>query len=151
MKYKNIIYQFLAGLCLMIGIKQFFIFVDLDLIELIAAMGKESFAYYADKTDKLGISSKITQLVQAKAILGYIAIAINYFILFTLAFKKRLNWNISLGVTIVLIVLHFFKIGELSPISFIQMHLVAAYIVPAIIALTLAGFLYLLSFRTSSK
>ena len=151
MNYKNIIFQFLAGLCLMIGIKQFFIFVDLDLIELIASMGKESFAYYADKTDKFGISNKITNLVQAKAILGFIAIAINYFILFALAFKKRLNWNISLGITIVLIVLHFFKIFELSPISFIQINLVAAYLIPAIIALVFAGLFYLLSFRTSSK
>lgn len=151
MNYRNILFQFLAGLSLLLGFKLFFIFVELDLIDLIASMGKESFAYYAEKTDKFGISNKIKRLSQAKIILGYVAIAINYIILFIMAYKKRFNWNISFVITIILILIHFFKWIEIAPISFIKMNLVVAYLIPAFLLLLLAGIFYLLSFRTSSK
>ena len=151
MNYKNILFQFLAGLFLLLGIKQFFIFIELDLLDLIASMGKEAFAYYADKSDKFGISNKITRLVQAKIILGFVGIIINYFILFVIAFKKKLNWNISIVITAILAIIHYFNVVEVSPISFIKINLIAAYMIPAFLSLALAGLFYFLSFKTSSK
>ena len=149
--YKNILFQFLAGLLLMLGIKQFFIFIELDLLDLIASMGKETFSYYADKTDKFGISNKLQRLVHAKIILGFIGIAINYFILFFIAYKKRLNWNISIGITIILCFIHFFKLFELAPISFMQMNLILAYLIPAFLTIIISVVFYLMSFKTTSK
>lgn len=151
MNFKNILFQFLAGLCLMLGFKQFFIFADLDLIELISSMGKESFTYFANKSDKFGISEKITRLLQAQIILGFVAILINYFVLFFIAFKRKLNWNISLVITILLCLIHYFKLIDGYVISFLPINLVAAYIIPAFIYLLLAGILYVFSFRTTSK
>lgn len=149
--YKNIFFQFIAGLLLLLGIKQFFIFIDLELLDLIASMGKESFSYFADKTDKFGISNKLQQLVKAKIILGFIAIAINYFILFVLAYKNRLNWNISLLITVVLSLIHFFKLVEIPPISSLQINLILAYMLPAFLALILSIVFYFLAFKTTSK
>lgn len=151
MNYKNIILQFLAGLLLLLGLKQFFIFADLDLLELISTMGKESFAYFAGKSDKFGISTKLNVLINTKIIIGFVAIAINYFILFTIAYKKKLNWNISLIITIILSCIHFFKWIELQPISFMKMNLIAAYMIPAILVLIVSGVFYLLSFKTTSR
>lgn len=149
--YKNIFFQFLAGLSLLLALKQFFIFIELDLLDLIASMGKESFSYYADKSDKFGISNKLQRLVNAKIILGFVAITINYFILFILAFKKRLNWNISILITILLSLIHFFKVFELVPISFVKMNLIVAYMIPALITIILSFVFYILAFKTTSK
>lgn len=135
----------------MLGFKQFFIFADLDLIELISTMGKESFAYFANKSDKFGISEKITRLLQTQLVLGFIAILINYFILFILAFKRKLNWNISLVITLILCLIHYFKLIDSYIISFMPINLITAYLIPAFIYLLLAGVLYVISFRTSSK
>ena len=135
----------------MLGIKQFFIFIELDLLDLIASMGKESFSYYADRTDKFGISNKLQRLVNTKIILGFVAITINYFILFLLAYKKRLNWNISILITVILSLIHFFKLFELAPISFIKINLIVAYILPAFIAIVLSIFFYSMAFKTTSK
>jgi len=150
MSYKNILFQFLAGLFLMLGIKQFFIFIELDLLDLIASMGKDSFTYYAEKTDRLGISNKIESLSQAKIILGYIAITINYCILFMLAYKKRLNWNISIVITGILSVIHFFKLFELAPISFMQMNLVLAFMIPALFSIIASIVFYFMANKTTS-
>ena len=57
MNYKNIIFQFLAGFCLVLGLKQFFIFADLNLLELISLLGKENFVYFIDKSDRLGVAN----------------------------------------------------------------------------------------------
>lgn len=151
MNYKNIIFQFLAGLCLVLGFKQFFIFTNLDLLDLITSMGKESFVFLANKSDRLGISNQLQELVHAKIILGFIAIIINYIILFILAFKKKLNWNTSIIITLILGVLHYFNLLELSPISFIKINLIAAYIIPAIVVLSLSIWFYFMSFKTSSN
>lgn len=149
MNFKNIFFQFLAGLFLILGFKQFFIFGDLDLLELISSMGKESFAYLAEKSDKFGISNKLQQLVNLKIILGFVAIIINYVMLFIIAFKNKLSWNISLIITVILVVLHFFNLLNLPPISFVKMNLVAAYMSPAIISILLAGLFYYSSYKTS--
>ena len=149
MNYKNVIFQFLAGLFLMLGIKQFFIFADLNLLELISSLGKENFAYFADKSDRLGVVNKLQGLINAKIILGFIAILINYVILFILAYKRKLNWNISIIITIILGILHYFNIIQLSPISFVKINLVAAYLIPAFIVFILSVLFYYLSFKTS--
>ena len=149
MNYKNVIFQFLAGLFLMLGIKQFFIFADLNLLELISSLGKENFAYFADKSDRLGVVNKLQGLINAKIILGFIAILINYVILFILAYKRKLNWNISIIITIILGILHYFNIIQLSPISFVKINLVAAYLIPAFIVFIVSVLFYYLSFKTS--
>lgn len=135
----------------MLGVKQFFIFIELDLLDLIASMGKESFSYYAEKSDKFGISNKLQRLVNTKIILGFVAIFINYFILFALAFKKRINWNISFAITIILCLIHFFKLFEIGPISFLKINLVIAYMIPAFVAIILSVVFYLMAFKTTSK
>ena len=151
MNFKNILFQFCAGLFLLLGFKQFFIFTDLDLIELISNMGKESFAYFANKSDKFGISTKITRLLQTQLILGFVAIMINYLVLFAIAFKQKLNWNISIVITVILCLIHYFKLIDGYVISFLPINLVAAYMIPAFIYLLLAGVFYVLSFRSTSK
>jgi hypothetical protein len=149
MNYKNTFFQFLAGLFLMLGIKQFFIFADLNLLELISSLGKENFAYFADKSDRLGVVNKLQGLINAKIILGFIAILINYIILFILAYKRKLNWNISIVITVILGILHYFNILQLSPISFVKINLVAAYLIPAFVVFILSVLFYYLSFKTS--
>lgn len=149
MNYKNIFFQFLAGLFFVLGLKQFFIFADLNLLELISSLGKDNFAYFADKSDRLGVVNKLQGLINAKIILGFIAILINYVILFILAYKRKLNWNISIVITIILGVLHYFNILQLVPISFVKINLVAAYLIPAFIVFTLSVLFYYLSFKTS--
>ena len=149
MNYKNIIYQFLAGLFLVIGIKQFFIFVHFDLIELIYTMGKENFTFLAEKSNQLGISNQLQELNNAKIILGFVGIIINYIILAIIAYKHKQSGNIAIAITCVLVVLHFFKLIDLSPLSFIKINLVAAFLLPAFFALILSTLFYYLSFKTS--
>ena len=135
----------------MLGIKQLFFLIEVDLLDLIASMGKESFSYYANKTDKFGISLKIRRLVQTKIILGFIAILINYIILFYIAYKNKLNWNISIIITVILCVVHYFNLVEISPISFMRLNIVLAYLLPVLFTLSIGVLFYLLSFKTSSK
>ena len=149
MNYKNIIFQFLAGFCLVLGLKQFFIFADLNLLELISLLGKENFVYFVDKSDRLGVANKLQGLINAKIILGFIAILINYVILFILAYKRKLNWYISIVITIFLSVLHYFKLLQLAPISFVKINLVLAYLIPAFVVFIISVLFYYFSFKTS--
>lgn len=148
---KSILFQFFAAILLIMGIKQFYIFIELDLLELITSLGKDNFAYFAEKSDKFGISNKLKRLIYFKIILGFIAVAINYLILFIIAYKKHLNWNISLGITIIVGVLHYFKFLEILPISIIKISLISAYIIPAIICIILSIICYLIAYKSSSN
>lgn len=148
MNYKSILFQFLAGLFLLFGLKQFFIFVDLDLLELIVSLGKENFTYYAEKTDKFGIATTLKHMATAKFILGFVAIIINYVVLFYHAFKSKQNWNISLVITIVLVIIHYFKWIEPFPIDAFQQQLVLAYLLPAFISIILSLVAYRMAFTT---
>lgn len=149
--YKNILYQFLAGLGLMVGFKQLFFLGNIELLELISSMGKESFAYFANKSDRFGISNALQKLIVIKIVLGFVAIGINYVILFLLAFKKRLNWNISFAITIILIAVHYFNWIELSPLSLGSLNLIVAYTIPVVLTFVASFIFYMLAFRTSSK
>lgn len=148
--YKNILFQLMAGFFLLMSLKQLYVFADVDLMELIASMGKESFAYYAEKSDKFGIASKLQNLINCKTILGYAAIAVNYVILFVMAFKRGWNWNTSLGITLILCVIHYLNWLEVGPIALVNLNLVATYIIPSIIGFILAGICYRLAFKSSA-
>lgn len=148
MNFKSIIFQFLGGIFLLFGFKQFFIFVDLDLLELIVSLGKENFAYYAEKTDKFGIATKLKYFSNTKLILGFVAIIINYIILFYKAYKQKLNWNISLCITLVLALMHYFKWIEPFPIPIFQQQLILAFLIPAGLAFVLSIVAYRIAFTT---
>ncbi|WP_322970841.1 hypothetical protein [Faecalibacter sp. LW9] len=151
MKIKHIIFQFLAGLFLMLGSKQLYVLGNIELLELISSMGKESFAYFANKSDRFGISSALQKLIIFKIVLGFVAIGISYIILFVMAYKKRWNWNIPLIISIVLGIIHYLNWIQLSPISLFSKQLMIAYLLPVIVSFGLSGLFYWLSFRTTSK
>ena len=119
------------------------------MLELISSMGKESFTFLAEKSNQLGITNQLQDLNNTKVILGFVAIIINYIILAVIAYKHRLNGNIAIAITCILVVLHFFKLIDLSPISMIKINLIAAYLTPAVIAIIISAFFYYLSIKTS--
>lgn len=149
--YKNILFQFLAGLCLLLGCKQLFFLGNIELLELISSMGKESFTYFANKSDRFGISTQLQKLLQIKIILGFVAIGINYIILFVIAYKKKTDWNIPIIISFVLGLIHYFNWIEISPISIQSIALVGAYLIPIILLIVLAIAFYTITYRTSSK
>jgi len=68
--------QLVASVLLFLGIQQFYVLAELDLIELIHSMGKDNFAFLVRKSDEFGISEKLKHLATMKTILSFVGIMI---------------------------------------------------------------------------
>ena len=139
--------QLVASILLFLGIQQFYVLAELDLIELIHSIGKENFSYYVQKSDQFGISNKLKHLSTIKMILSFVAIVLSYIICSVINHKKQLDWKMALFVVISCFAVYQFKIINL-PIHYISTkNLAIAYFVPASIAVFISFFLYYLSYR----
>lgn len=145
--FKIFAIQLVASILLFLGIQQFYVLAELDLIELIHSIGKENFSYYVQKSDQFGISNKLKHLSTIKMILSFVAIVLSYIICSVINHKKQLDWKMALFVVISCFVVYQFKIINL-PIHYISTkNLAIAYFVPASIAVFISFFLYYLSYR----
>ncbi|WP_313579522.1 hypothetical protein [Chishuiella sp.] len=142
---KVILIQLIASVLLFLGIQQFYILSELDLIELVHSIGKENFAYYVQKSDEFGISSKLKHLSTVKLILSFIGIVLGYIVSSIINYKKNLDYKIAIVTTILCFVIYQSKIINL-PINYISTNnLVIAYFVPASISIVISFCLFFLS------
>lgn len=140
--------QLIASILLFLGIQQFYVIVELDLIELIHSIGKDNFSYYVQKSDEFGISQKLKHLATVKMILSFIGIALGYVVCTIINYKRNLDWKIAVFVAIVCFIIFQFKIINL-PIHYISTkNLAVAYFVPATISIIFSFLLYFFSLRT---
>lgn len=140
--------QLIASILLFLGIQQFYVIVELDLIELIHSIGKDNFSYYVQKSDEFGISEKLKHLATVKMILSFIGIALGYIVCSIINFKGQLDWKIAVLIALICFIIFQFKIINL-PIHYIATkNLAIAYFVPATISILLSFILYFFSLRT---
>jgi len=139
--------QLIASVLLFLGIQQFYILSELDLIELVHSIGKENFAYYVQKSDEFGISSKLKHLSTVKLILSFIGIVLGYIVSSIINYKKNLDYKIAIVTTMLCFIIYQSKIINL-PINYISTNnLVIAYFVPASISIVISFCLFFLSDR----
>ena len=142
--------QLIASILLFLGIQQFYVIVELDLIELIHSIGKDNFSYYVQKSDEFGISEKLKHLSTVKMILSFIGIALGYIVCSIINFKRQLDWKIAVLIALICFIIFQFKIINL-PIHYIATkNLAIAYFVPATISILLSFILYFFSLRTKA-
>lgn len=140
--------QLVASILLFLGIQQFYVIVELDLIELIHSIGKENFSYYVQKSDEFGINNKLQHLSTVKMILSFIGIALGYAVCSIINFRRNLDWKIAVFTAVVCFIIFQFKLINL-PIHYISTkNLAIAYFVPATISIFLSFILYFFSLRT---
>ncbi|MFV0155736.1 hypothetical protein OBK28_03850 [Empedobacter falsenii] len=147
---KIFVLQLVASILLFLGIQQFYVLAELDLIELIHSMGKDNFAFLVRKSDEFGISEKLKHLAIMKSILSFVGIVLGYIVASIINHKRNYDWKISVVIVAVCFLVFQFKLIHL-PINFIQTNnLAIAYFVPATISVVISFLLYFFSYRIKS-
>ena len=123
--------QLVASVLLFLGIQQFYVLAELDLIELIHSMGKDNFAFLVRKSDEFGISQKLKHLATMKTILSFVGIVLAYILCSVINHKRNYDWKIAVTIVVLCFLVFQFRLINL-PINFIATkNLALAYFVPA--------------------
>lgn len=139
--------QFVASVLLFLGIQQFYVLTELDLIELIHSMGKNNFAFLVRKSDEFGISEKLKHLATMKTILSFVGIVLAYILCSVINHKRNYDWKMSVIIVVLCFLVFQFRLINL-PINFITTkNLALAYFVPATFSILISFVLYFLSYR----
>ena len=139
--------QLVASVLLFLGIQQFYVLAELDLIELIHSMGKDNFAFLVRKSDEFGISEKLKHLATMKTILSFVGIVLAYILCSVINHKRNYDWKIAVTIVVLCFLVFQFRLINL-PINFIATkNLALAYFVPAIFSILISFVLYFLSYR----
>ncbi|MGV0845263.1 hypothetical protein ACTS9T_01535 [Empedobacter falsenii] len=139
--------QIVASVLLFLGIQQFYVLAELDLIELIYSMGKDNFAFLVRKSDEFGISEKLKHLATMKTILSFVGIVLAYILCSVINHKRNYDWKIAVTIVVLCFLVFQFRLINL-PINFIATkNLALAYFVPAIFSILISFVLYFLSYR----
>lgn len=139
--------QFVASVLLFLGIQQFYVLTELDLIELIHSMGKNNFAFLVRKSDESGISEKLKHLATMKTILSFVGIVLAYILCSVINHKRNYDWKMSVIIVVLCFLVFQFRLINL-PINFITTkNLALAYFVPATFSILISFVLYFLSYR----
>ncbi|WP_413532376.1 hypothetical protein [Empedobacter brevis] len=154
MKNFNIIIfaiQLAASILLFLGIQQFYVLAELDLIELIHSMGKDNFAFLVRKSDEFGISEKLKHLHTMKTILSFVGIVFAYILCSVINYKRNYDWKIATTIVAICFLVFQFRLINL-PINFISTkNLVLSYFVPATFSILISFGLYFLSYKIKVK
>ena len=143
--------QLVASVLLFLGIQQFYVLVELDLIELIHSMGKDNFAFLVRKSDEFGISEKLKHLATMKTILSFVGIVLAYILCSVINHKRNYDWKMSVIIVVLCFLVFQFRLINL-PINFIATkNLVLAYFVPATFSILISFVLYFLSYKIKVK
>jgi len=139
--------QLVASVLLFLGIQQFYVLAELDLIELIHSMGKNNFAFLVRKSDEFGISEKLKHLATMKTILSFVGIVLAYILCSVINHKRNYDWKMSVIIVVLCFLVFQFRLINL-PINFITTkNLALAYFVPATFSILISFVLYFLSYR----
>ncbi|WP_353164828.1 hypothetical protein [Empedobacter brevis] len=139
--------QLTASILLLLGVQQFYVLAELDLIQLIHSIGKDHFALLVRKSDEFGISEKLKHLATIKMILSFIGITLGYILCSIINHKRNYNWKIAVIIVVLCFMVFQFKFINL-PINFIQTkNLALAYFIPATISIMISFVLYFFSYR----
>ncbi len=139
--------QLVASVLLFLGIQQFYVLAELDLIELIHSMGKDNFAFLVRKSDEFGISEKLKHLATMKTILSFVGIVLAYILCSVINHKRNYDWKMSVIIVVLCFLVFQFRLMNL-PINFIATKKLAlAYFVPATFSILISFVLYFLSYR----
>ena len=139
--------QLVASVLLFLGIQQFYVLAELDLIVLIHAMGKDNFAFLVRKSDEFGISEKLKHLATMKTILSFVGIVLAYILCSVINHKRNYDWKMSVIIVVLCFLVFQFRLINL-PINFIATkNLALAYFVPATFSILISFVLYFLSYR----
>ncbi|WP_291119127.1 hypothetical protein [Empedobacter sp. UBA7248] len=143
--------QLVASVLLFLGIQQFYVLAELDLIELVHSMGKENFAFLVRKSDEFGISEKLKHLATMKTILSFVGIVLAYVLCSVINHKRNYDWKIAVTIVILCFLVFQFRLINL-PINFIATkNLALAYFVPAIFSILISFVLFFFSYKIKVK
>ena len=143
--------QLVASILLFLGIQQFYVLAELDLIELIHSMGKDNFAYLVKKSDEFGISEKLKHLATMKMILSFVGIVLAYILCSVINHKRNYDWKIAVTIVVLCFLVFQFRFINL-PINFISTkNLALAYFLPATFSVVISFALYFLSYKIKVK
>lgn len=143
--------QLVASVLLFLGIQQFYVLAELDLIELIHSMGKDNFAFLVRKSDEFGISEKLKHLATMKTILSFVGIVLAYVLCSVINHKRNYDWKIAVTIVILCFLVFQFRLINL-PINFIATkNLALAYFVPATFSILISFVLYFFSYKIKVK
>ncbi len=143
--------QLVASILLFLGIQQFYVLAELDLIELIHSMGKDNFAYLVKKSDEFGISEKLKHLATMKMILSFVGIVLAYVLCSVINHKRNYDWKIAVTIVVLCFLVFQFRFINL-PINFISTkNLSLAYFLPATFSVLISFSLYFLSYKIKVK
>lgn len=144
---KIFVLQLVASVLLFLGVQQFYVLAELDLIELIHSMGKDNFAFLVRKSDQFGISEKLKHLALMKSILSLVGIVLGYILCSVINHIRNYDWRIAVLIVVVCFLVFQFNLINL-PINFIQTkNLAMAYFVPATSSIVISFILYFFSYR----
>lgn len=147
---KIFVLQLVASVLLFLGVQQFYVLAELDLIELIHSMGKDNFAFLVRKSDQFGISEKLKHLALMKSILSLVGIVLGYILCSVINHIRNYDWRIAVVIVVVCFLVFQFNLINL-PINFIQTkNLAMAYFVPATSSIVISFILYFFSYRIKS-
>ena len=139
--------QLVASVLLFLGIQQFYVLAELDLIELVHSMAKDNFAFLVRKSDEFGISEKLKHLATMKTILSFVGIVLAYILCSVINHKRNYDWKIAVTIVVLCFLVFQFRLINL-PINFIATkNLALAYFVPATFSILISFALYFLSYR----
>lgn len=148
---KIFILQLVASILLFLGVQQFYVLAELDLIELVHSMGKDNFAFLVRKSDEFGISAKLKHLATMKTILSFVGIVLAYILCSVINHKRNRNWKMAVIIVAVCFLIYQFRFINL-PISYIQTNnLALAYFLPATFSILISFVLYFLSYKIKVK
>lgn len=143
--------QFVASVLLFLGIQQFYVLTELDLIELIHSMGKDNFAFLVRKSDEFGISEKLKHLATMKTILSFVGIVLAYILCSVINHKRNYDWKMSVIIVVLCFLVFQFRLINL-PINFITTkNLALAYFVPATFSILISFVLFFFSYKIKVK
>jgi len=143
--------QLVASVLLFLGIQQFYVLAELDLIELVHSMGKDNFAFLVRKSDEFGISEKLKHLATMKTILSFVGIVLAYVLCSVINHKRNYDWKIAVTIVVLCFFVFQFRLINL-PINFIATkNLALAYFVPATFSILISFVLYFFSYKIKVK
>ena len=143
--------QLVASILLFLGIQQFYVLAELDLIELIHSMGKDNFAYLVKKSDEFGISEKLKHLATMKMILSFVGIVLAYVLCSVINHKRNYDWKIAVTIVVLCFLVFQFRFINL-PINFISTkNLVLEYFLPATFSILISFAFSFLSYKIKVK
>ena len=143
--------QLVASILLFLGIQQFYVLAELDLIELIHSMGKDNFAFLVRKSDEFGISEKLKHLATMKTILSFVGIVLAYILCSVINHKRNYDWKIAVTIVVLCFLVFQFRFIILPIIFISTKNLVLEYFLPATFSILISFSFYFLSYKIKVK